>query len=94
MFCPWQTAVREKQLEKLPSERPQLFVFIHELTMSCFNVQRLVFPQDTFVNVEALHMYGSTFFIIPPKQNNPGRLIRLMAYYLQFLISVSDIIQM
>lgn len=32
--------------------------------------------------------------ITPLKQNNPGRLISLMAYYLQVLISVSAITKM
>lgn len=66
-------------------------MFVHELTMSCFTEQCLVFPQDTFVNVEALHMYGFDIFIIAPKQNNPRCLIRPMAYYLQVLISESAI---
>lgn len=70
IFCPGQTVALEEQLEKIPSERPQLFVFIHELTMSCLTVQRLVFPQDTFVNVEALHMYGSTSLSYPTPTPN------------------------
>lgn len=57
-LSPGQTAALEEQLGQIPSQGPRLFGFIHELTMSCFALQRRVFPRDTFVNVEALHMYA------------------------------------